>query len=184
MAETRPKFDQDFREGAVRLVREMGRPIAQIARDLGINEGTLGNRANTDRRRRGEGTGALGEDERAELARLRRENTELAMERAQALGQGRDGPVAVAALIAAQSDEHQIPHALSCRALGVSQAWISRHDRVQVVSFRRTPIRTMFACRCVEFPASRPDGMPGDTAGYARCPGGVLREAGYSSRRG
>jgi transposase InsO family protein len=29
----------------------------------------------------------------------------------------------VAALIAAQRDEHQIPHALSCRALGVSQAW-------------------------------------------------------------
>ena len=33
------------------------------------------------RRRRGEGNGALGEDERAELARLREENAELAMER-------------------------------------------------------------------------------------------------------
>jgi transposase len=33
------KFDQDFKEGAVRLVRETGRPIAQVARDLGINEG-------------------------------------------------------------------------------------------------------------------------------------------------
>jgi transposase len=30
------------REGAVRLVRETGRPIAQVARDLDINEGTLG----------------------------------------------------------------------------------------------------------------------------------------------
>jgi putative transposase len=29
----------------------------------------------------------------------------------------------VAALIAAQRDEHQVPHAVSCRALGVSQAW-------------------------------------------------------------
>jgi integrase/recombinase XerD len=29
----------------------------------------------------------------------------------------------VAALIAAQRDEHQIPHAVSCRALGVSRAW-------------------------------------------------------------
>jgi putative transposase len=29
----------------------------------------------------------------------------------------------VAALIAAQRDAHQIPHAVSCRALGVSQAW-------------------------------------------------------------
>jgi transposase len=81
MAESRRKFDQDFKEGAVRIVRETGKPVAQVARDLGVNEGTLGNWVNLDRRRRGEGNGVLGEDERAELARLRRENAELAMER-------------------------------------------------------------------------------------------------------
>src|ERR1700757_5266207 len=80
MAESRRKFDQDFRERAVRLVRETGKPNAEVARDLGLNEGTLGNWVNADRRRRGDGT-ELGENERAELARLRKENAELAMER-------------------------------------------------------------------------------------------------------
>ena len=35
------KFDQDFQQGAVRLVFETGKPIAQVARELAINEGTL-----------------------------------------------------------------------------------------------------------------------------------------------
>ncbi len=43
MPEKRKKFDQEFRAGAVRIVAETGKPIAQIARDLGVNEGTLGN---------------------------------------------------------------------------------------------------------------------------------------------
>jgi transposase len=76
----RRKFDQEFREGAVRIVRETGRPIAQVARELGLNEGTLGNWVNRDRRA-GEGDGALSESEREELNRLRKENAELAMER-------------------------------------------------------------------------------------------------------
>ncbi|SRR6266702_1469311 len=79
MAETRRKFDEDFKEGAVRLVRETGKPIAQVARELGINDGTLGNWVSADRRRGDGGNGTLSEDERAELVRLRRENAELAM---------------------------------------------------------------------------------------------------------
>ena len=43
MPEKRRKFDAEFREGAVRLVHETGKPIAQVARDLEVNEGTLGN---------------------------------------------------------------------------------------------------------------------------------------------
>jgi len=81
MAESRRKFDHDFRAGAVRIVQESGKPIAVVARELGINEGTLGNWVAIDRRARERGNGSLSEDERAELVRLRRENAELAMER-------------------------------------------------------------------------------------------------------
>ena len=85
MAETRRKFDRDFQEGAVRIVRETGKPIARVARDLGMNEGTLGNWC--ARARRAGAGGALSEDERAELIRLRRENAEMSMERdSQTLG--------------------------------------------------------------------------------------------------
>ena len=43
MAEARRKFDQEFRQGAVRIVRETGKPIAQVARKLGVSSGTLAN---------------------------------------------------------------------------------------------------------------------------------------------
>jgi len=77
---SRRKYDAEFREGAVTIVRETGKPIARVARELGINAGTLGRWVNLDRRAR-EGDGALTESERDELSRLRRENAELAMER-------------------------------------------------------------------------------------------------------
>ena len=75
------KFDEDFKAGAVRLVFETGKPIAQVARELGVNEGTLGNWVAAARRARDGGNAPLTEDERAELARLRRENGELRMQR-------------------------------------------------------------------------------------------------------
>jgi len=77
---TRRKFDDAFREGAVRIVLETGRPIAQVARELGINPGTLENWVAKHRRARA-GDGRLSEDERAELVRLRREVADLTMER-------------------------------------------------------------------------------------------------------
>jgi transposase len=79
--EARRRFDREFKEGAVRIVRETERPIAQVARELGINEGTLANWVGQDRRARERGHGGLRENERVELVRLRRENAELAMER-------------------------------------------------------------------------------------------------------
>jgi len=80
MPEKRRKFDREFREGAVRVVHETGKPIAQVARDLGINEGTLGNWVVKDRAAR-EGTDGLSTGDIVELKRLRAENAELRMER-------------------------------------------------------------------------------------------------------
>jgi transposase len=75
------KFDEDFKQGAVRLVFETGKPIAQVARELGVNEGTLGNWCAKERRERDGENPPLTESERAELDRLRKENTELRMQR-------------------------------------------------------------------------------------------------------
>jgi transposase-like protein len=61
----RRNFDREFREGAVRIVRETGKPIAQVARELGVQEGTLGRWVNLDLRAR-DGEGPLSESERDE----------------------------------------------------------------------------------------------------------------------
>ncbi len=64
----------------MRIVRETDKPIARVAGELGLNQGTLGRWVNLDRCAR-EGEGLLSEHERDELNRLRTENAELAMER-------------------------------------------------------------------------------------------------------
>ncbi|MGP3966044.1 transposase [Nonomuraea sp. 3N208] len=85
---TRRRFDPEFRAGAVRIVKETGKPVAHIARDLGINEYTLYNWVQMDRHatgqvgRDGNRGGKLKESEQEELARLRREKAELVKQHA------------------------------------------------------------------------------------------------------
>ena len=74
------KFDEDFKAGAVQLVEQTRKPIAQVARELGVNEGTLGNWVAKSRQADAGGT-ELTQDERAELARLRKDVVELRMQR-------------------------------------------------------------------------------------------------------
>ena len=79
MPEIRRKFDQDFKDGAVRIVLDTGRPLAEIAREMNVLEGTLGNWVAKERAKLK--PGALSETEREELSRLRKENGELRMQR-------------------------------------------------------------------------------------------------------
>jgi len=75
-------FSEDFRAGAVRLVLEEGKSAGAVARDLDLTESALRAwvaRAQADRTK-GK-SGGLTTVEREELARLRKENRQLRLER-------------------------------------------------------------------------------------------------------
>ncbi len=73
------KFTQEYRDEAVKLVIETSRPIAEVARELGINEGTLGNWM-TKYRADHPVTEELSLPDRAKLRELERENRELRLQ--------------------------------------------------------------------------------------------------------
>jgi transposase len=77
---TRREFTTEFKRDAVALVRTSGRPIAQIARELGMYDSTLGNWVRQDAIDRGEREG-LTTQERERLWQLEAENAKLRMER-------------------------------------------------------------------------------------------------------
>jgi transposase-like protein len=80
MAQKYRKFSPEFRDEAVRLVIESSRPIAQVARELEINEGTLGNWVTRYRADHADDEPALTVSERARLREAERQNRELRME--------------------------------------------------------------------------------------------------------
>ncbi len=76
----RARFTPEFKDEAVRLVIESGRPIAQVARELRINDGTLGNWVAKYRDEHPVAESPLSLSERARLAELERENRQLRLD--------------------------------------------------------------------------------------------------------
>lgn len=79
MPERRRKFTPEFKDEAVKLVIDTSRPIAEVAREIGVNEGTLGNWVNRYRVDHADQEPPLAISERARLRELERENRELRM---------------------------------------------------------------------------------------------------------
>src|ERR1044072_331418 len=81
MPEQRRRFSPQFKAEAVQMEIETGKPVAEVARGLGIHDGTLGNWVNAWRREHAGPEQPLRPVERArmgemeaEIARLRMEN--------------------------------------------------------------------------------------------------------------
>ncbi len=77
---SRRSFTDEFKRDAVALVIDEGRKVIDVARSLGVGEGTLGNWVRQARVDRGERAGVT-TSEKTELAELRKENARLRMER-------------------------------------------------------------------------------------------------------
>jgi transposase len=74
-------YPPEFREEPVRLVRDGGKSIAAVAKDLGIADQSLRNRVKQSDVDAGRRTDGLTTEERVEFRRLRRENRVLREER-------------------------------------------------------------------------------------------------------
>jgi transposase len=77
---SRRKFSDEFKRDAVGLVLTTGRPIAEVADELGIYDSTLGNWVRSFQEREQAGS-EVSPDERARLKELEAENARLRVER-------------------------------------------------------------------------------------------------------
>ena len=79
---TRRQFTDAFKSGAVRLTQESGRPVAQVARELGISDNVLYRWRTEQQQLEFQGrTRQAVRAEQDELTRLKRENETLRKER-------------------------------------------------------------------------------------------------------
>jgi transposase-like protein len=79
MPEQRRRFSPQFKAEAVQMVIETGKPVAEVARDLGVNDGTLGNWV-AAWRDENPAPAELSPVERARVKELEEENRRLRME--------------------------------------------------------------------------------------------------------
>lgn len=79
MPEQHKPYPLEFREQAVKRVIDDSQPIAKIARELGVKEGTLGSWVTVYRRAHAGEEPALDVNERARLRALEKEVRELRM---------------------------------------------------------------------------------------------------------
>ena len=77
----RRQFSEEFRIGAVRLVLDAGKTVGAVAHELDLTPSALAQWVKQARADRTKGKTGLTTEERAELARLRKDNRELRMER-------------------------------------------------------------------------------------------------------
>ena len=78
----RRRYTEDFKQEAVRLVRDSARPVAQVARDLGIPENVLYRWRTQHRQATVQGTTCAAQrTEAEELTRLKRELARVTQER-------------------------------------------------------------------------------------------------------
>jgi transposase len=87
MPERRRKFTPEFKDEAVKMVLDGSRAIAEVAREIHINEGTLGSWVNKYRVAHADEEPPLSISDRARLRELERENRELRM-KTEFLGKG------------------------------------------------------------------------------------------------
>ncbi len=76
----RRKFSDEFKRDAVEIVRSSDKSIAEVARELGIYDSSLGSWVRQDQVNRGEREGVSSND-KDRLLELERENARLRMER-------------------------------------------------------------------------------------------------------
>ena len=77
----RRQFTDEFKAGAVRLVLDEDKTVAEVARDLDLTPSALAGWVNQAKTDRDGGKSGLTTEERAELAKLRKEVRELKIER-------------------------------------------------------------------------------------------------------